>query len=133
MKQIFKLSLLLLAILLPGTATAYDFEVDGIYYKLCNNGAQVTYKDYWDNADAYRGNVTIPETVTYNGTTYSVISISGYAFRDCGLTSITIPSSITSIGERAFYGCSSVYITDLAAWCKYHSPVPIGRGRRVTH
>ena len=37
----------------------------------------------------------------------SLISIGDGAFWDCsGLTSVTIPESVTSIGERAFYGCS---------------------------
>ena len=37
------------------------------------------------------------------------------------MTSIYIPDSVTSIGDRAFHGCSSlksVHITDLSAWCK---------------
>ncbi len=51
----------------------------------------------------------------------SVASIGSYAFCGCdGLTSITIPDSVTSIGYNAFYNCSSlnaVHITDIAKWC----------------
>ena len=50
--------------------------------------------------------VTIPESVTYNGTTYSVSSINYKAFNGCsGLTSVTIPNSVTSIDSYAFSGC----------------------------
>ena len=48
-------------------------------------------------------------------------SIAAYAFSGCnGLTSITIPPSVTSMGRDAFSGCfglTSVHISDLAAWC----------------
>ena len=39
----------------------------------------------------------------------SVTSIGGSAFEDCsGVISITIPNSVTSIGSSAFYGCSGL-------------------------
>lgn len=53
--------------------------------------------------------ITIPETITYEGTTYSVTSIGSSAFGHCSkLTSITIPNSVTSIGESAFENCFSL-------------------------
>ena len=51
----------------------------------------------------------IPETIKYNGTTYTVTSIGNYAFQFCSsLSEITIPNSVTSIGNSAFSGCSSL-------------------------
>ena len=39
----------------------------------------------------------------------SVTSIGNYAFYGCsGLTNVTIPNSVTSIGESTFYGCSGL-------------------------
>jgi hypothetical protein len=39
-----------------------------------------------------------------------VTSIGWQTFYNCALTSITIPSSVTSIETDAFYGCSSLEI-----------------------
>ena len=125
MKTIFKILFFLLAIFLPLNITAHDFEVDGIYYNIINdNEATVTYKNNNSSQypDRYIDNVTIPSTVNYNGTTYSVTSIDDKAFYRClYLTGIEIPNSITTIGRAAFYSCSAlenVYITDIASWCK---------------
>ncbi len=104
MKQLFCFSLLLLALLLPATALAYDFKVDGIYYNINGNEAAVTYEV--QNVGSYRGDVVIPETVVHNGVEYAVTAIGYKAFYNCyNMTSIEIPNSIDSISSHAFYGC----------------------------
>ena len=135
----FSFLLAVLMSMVASVASAHDFVVDGIYYKITSSTepytASVTYRGQFTNSydNEYTGSVTIPKTVTYNDVTYSVTSITGYAFyrcsgltsvtipnsvtsiggskafRDCtGLTSVEIPNSVTSIGSEAFYGCSGL-------------------------
>ena len=110
MKKLF-LSTLLLA--LPLLASAYDCQVDGIYYNLIPKGnvAEVTYQKVENGYpySDYSGSVVIPEKFTYEGVEYSVTTIGERAFLDCtGLTSVTIPNSVTSIGEGAFGSCTGL-------------------------
>ena len=101
--------------LLPVVAWAYDAQMGGIYciFDKTKKTATVTYyssgNNYEDNKNAYSGNVIIPATVNYNGETYDVIGIGNDAFHYCsGLTSVTIPNSVTSIGGSAFAACSGL-------------------------
>ena len=106
-----KILLSLVAVLLTAlSAQAYDFQSGALYYNTTSDTTvEVAYQS--KSSDNYQGltTATIPETVTYNGTTYSVTSIGKSAFKWCSsLTSVTIPNSVTSIEYEAFELCSSL-------------------------
>lgn len=108
MKKIITLTYILLA-LLPMKLTAHDFELDGIYYNINGNEAIVTFKGNYSYSNGYNGNVTIPNTVSYNGITYNVSSIGNEAFSGCNeLTSVSIPNSVTEIGNYSFSYCEGL-------------------------
>ena len=106
-----------------------DAEINDIYYQLnpSDQTASVTYKTvcfddarYWPVSD-YSGDIVIPSQVIYEGVTYTVTSIDNYAFNNThdsfypyslinrssltSITSVSIPSTVTSIGNRAFENC----------------------------
>ena len=113
MKKKNQILIFFMALLFPATATAYTFEVDGIYYYIDGNEAIVTcnYETEVEEGyfNSYSGEVTIPPSVTYDGMIYPVTTIDGCAFYGCsGLTSVTIPNSVTTIDGGAFFYCSGL-------------------------
>ena len=92
---------------------SYNYQGNTLYYNITSdNTVEVTYyssDNYFQNNNYVSGDVVIPSSVTNNGTTYSVTSIGNDAFYKCSsLTSVTIGNSVTSIGNYAFYYCSSL-------------------------
>ena len=99
------MALLALTLLIAtSTAMAYDIELNGIYYSISAGRAYVTYKD--NSFNSYSGDVVIPAQFTYEGETYTVLAIWDYAFNSCeNLTSVSIPNTVTEIGNSVFLGC----------------------------
>ena len=86
----------------------FEFTVDGVRYSVNNDNKTVMVVGN-PSGSKLTGDLTIPESVTFRGISFSVTKIGDKAFRSCtGLTSVTIPNSVTSIGDRAFYECSGL-------------------------
>ena len=111
--RVFLAAVLLTALAFSQSAKAYDFSAvapsgQTLYYNIVGGNAQVTSQNsrspYYSTYPT--GALTIPDSVTYNGTTYSVTTIGNFAFNNCsGLTSVTIGGSVTTIGNYAFEMC----------------------------
>ncbi len=103
MKEIKRTIITALCVVFAVVANAYDAEINGIYYNLSSETktAEVTV-----GGVKYTEKIEIPEEVLCNGVAYSVKSIGDKAFDECvNITSVTIPNTVTSIGNYAFYGC----------------------------
>ena len=105
MKKLFVfLFSLILSVVFSTSASAV--KIDGIYYNIffSDETAGVT-----SGEEKYSGEVVIPSSITVEGKEYKVKYIRESAFSDCsGLTSVTIPNSVTSIREYAFVNCSGL-------------------------
>ena len=101
MKRIYLLTIIFFFSLI---VRAVNVEIDGIMY---NINAKTGLTEVVANpSHQYKGDIVIPEAITYEGKEYTVTAIGESAFFQRNITSITFPNSITSVGRAAFYCCS---------------------------
>ena len=63
----------------------------------------------------------LKETIYYAGNTYTVTSLGDYCLNEYSIDSVTIPKTVTHIGDTVFYntGCGYIYFQgSLEQWCK---------------
>lgn len=92
--------------------TAQYFTENNIYYQITSSTAPLKVKVMNPNRTSgggYTGDITIPSTVSNGGNTYIVTEIGYRAFYACaGLTSVTIPNSVTFFNSEAFSNCTGL-------------------------
>lgn len=123
------LTFFMLCMLSSATAFADAVVVNGIAYNVVNGTAEVA---ALPDGTKYTGTLTIPASVTIDGTAYAVKKIGNGSLRDApaltgviipdgleiignssfasntGITSIVLPASVKAIEDWAFYGCSNL-------------------------
>lgn len=121
-KKIFTCFLALVANL--GTTFAVKVQIGDLYYNLDsqNNTAEVTYHPWTDTyaREGYKiDSIVIPSRVSYQSVVYNVVRIGEEAFYTGSssitsnyIGSITLPSSIQSIGEDAFAAACAMCINE---------------------
>lgn len=102
-----KLVSLFVALFASTALWAYGFKSGDLYYYILNND-EVEVASLTDHAGLT--SITIPSSVTHDGTTYRVTSIGNRAFEDCtGLTSIVVEGGNTVYDSRS--NCNAIIET----------------------
>ena len=120
----FKGFVMLVVMLIMTASSAMAEVVDGLRYNLDSETKTATLLPKKNGY--YSGDIVVPEKVKGNdGVVYVVTAFEDRCFDDCsGLTSITISSSVTSLGRSCFSGCSGLTsitipssVTSLGDYC----------------
>lgn len=91
------------------SAAQESFDVDGVTYTTISS----TTVSATGGASALTS-LVIPETVTYQGKSYTVTDIGEGAFMDCPLKEVTLPSTLLTFGNEPFNGSNGLVITSYA-------------------
>ena len=112
-----RLYTLLALLLMASRLFAFDFEAicttgQTLYYDINTDGISVTVTypcydgqyNYYSGYEMPQGDLTIPDSVEYQGITYEVTKIGANAFKSCyTLGAVTLPGTLLEIGYQAFY------------------------------
>ena len=84
-----------------------EITIDGLRYEIFKRTKTARVKNV---AQGYKsqGSFTILPSVKFEGELLRVTEIGDEAFRECKAVTISIPDTITHIGSKAFYYCSSL-------------------------
>lgn len=133
----------------PAVADAVTAALDadcrdeqGILYTLDDNSltAVVGKNVYAEGGLTASGVVTIPDTVTKDGKSYTVREIGKNAFAGSDVKEVVISNSVTKIGELAFSDCRSLErvamgsgVNEIAGFAFWHCPqlVDVSLGQNV--
>lgn len=106
-KCLFMRLALIIGLIVQSALLQASTLIDGLYYDLdtSNRTATVTYEvDGTGNYASLSANVKIPESVVYNGVTFTVTKIADKAFANCTvMESISIPGTVTQVGDLSRY------------------------------
>ena len=112
---------LLALLLMASRLFAYDFDAicstgQTLYYIINDDGISVTVtypcyggqNNYYSGYEMPQGDLTIPDSVEYQGITYAVTKIGPHAFYGCySLGAATLSNTLVEIGSHAFHGTNT--------------------------
>lgn len=105
--HLFRRLVLVVGLVVQSTLLNASTLIDGLYYDLDTSSrtATVTYQTMeTDNYASLPASVKIPETVTYNGVTFTVTKIADSAFGYCkSMEEISIPGTVTEVGTTSYF------------------------------
>ena len=106
-KNSLKVALASLCMCFGLDAGAQIFQYDGLSYDIMSEEDKTVSLTYGDSY--YKGDIVIPATVQYLENEYKVLEVGYLAFENCwGVTSVTFPEGLKSIGINSFTNCTSL-------------------------
>ena len=92
-----------------------DFSINGVNYTITSESNSTV---AISSNSCYEGDLVLSEKVTNDGKDYTLTAINAFAFGNynngcTSLSSITLPNTVESIGQLAFYKCSNLTRVDL--------------------